>query len=91
MHLYTPCNYQGTPPVPISSVPSYSHSLRGNHLPAKSQLVGHTVSTEALATDAITVVAKCDLHVSIYWPIVCSSLRVFSLYIWVHIHIVVLI
>ena len=64
MHLYTPCNYQGTPPVPISSFHSYSHSLRGNHLPAKSQLVGHTVSSEALATDAINVVAKCDLHVS---------------------------
>ena len=59
-------NIPGNCSVPIPSIYLYSyfHSLRGNHLPSKSQLVGHTVSTEALATDAIKVIAKYDLPVS---------------------------
>ena len=89
MHIYTSCNIQGSTPVPISSFHTYSNSLRANHLPSKRQLVGHTVSSEALASDAIKVIAKYDLPVS-HWLIVWLSLCVFSMYIWVHIHITVL-
>ena len=56
----------GTVPVPIPSIYLYSYfySLRGNNLRYKKQLVGYTVSNEALATDAIKVIAKYDLPVS---------------------------
>ena len=45
---------------------SHSHSLSGNHLTSTRRLVGQTVNSQAIATDAIHAVVMYDVTVS-HW------------------------
>ena len=64
-----PVNNKGT--VPITILCSYSY--RGNRLIFQRQLVGQTVNSEAMATDAVTIDVKYKLNVS-HWQRLSSAI-----------------
>ena len=70
--LYTVHN-QGTVLFPILCP---THSLRGNNLTSTRQLVGQTVNSEAMATDAIKVDVKYELNVSCVYDLLCTCVCV---------------
>ena len=55
------CTFKELFSFPFSALP---HSVRANNLTSTRQLVGQTVNSEAMATDAIKVDVKYELNVS---------------------------